>query len=1341
MEAPPSPPRAGSEASPAHDSPSAEPPPPVHSHDSSLPPAPAMASAAVGLEQPPPKPVASIFTKEGLQKCKEQQQQPPQRPKRSTRKKEPQIPPPAPSTAAALTPPDSAQETVPDAPAPTTKAKKSRAKGGAAKAASTGKAKRKKNDPDSDGNYSPKIAPSLLPSAPRPSRTIKKQEVQIPNPTDVASDSPADGPASAMEEDNSSTAIDLNHTRRKRRKKSPEVNPELGVPQFVPSIPETQEDVDMEDIPEAEDQPSSKVDAASLLEVIGENKHIPDSVSQQPLPQPQLQDAPPQVPKQHPTALPPVAPKVVHPFFSGGVKKAETKSTHPFFAPGGTKKQVPPPIPDTAPVSSNAPVNKPKPINREFTPITTNTNTQLPLRTILSPISNRALKVPGLIDAPWPDKLQRHARGLDYPTDTSHLLQNLSINLPTQRKLKERRVEILKGEDLLENYARSLHIPECQSRISQPRYVEDEYFRVSSTLRLPSREIMTGSQLQDAIRQRTAARLPFPGKSASLRARESSPDSEDSGQEKSHKKTVHSGVLYLYELLYSMLTPFDKGRNESQLWTQKYAPQHSEDVLQVGKEPAILRDWLIKLMVETGYENPGSKKKRKTKKKDAGVPGGARAAGNKRRRKKKRAKGDGLDDFLADSDEEQDEMDEITDPEDNDSANDLIRPIPGVFGMQVKKSTIRTSDKIASVKAELGYIPGSGSYTGGGGNGKMVNAVVISGPSGCGKTAAVYAAAKELGFQVFEVNAGSRRNGKDVLDQVGEMSRTHLVHQQQQQSKPETSFFKPGGNKAKTAKVEEVIEKAQQTQSLILIEEADILYEEDKQFWFTVMGLIEQSKRPVIITCNDETLLPLSSLSLHAVLRLSPPPPDLAIDYLLLIAANEGHLLQREEVSVLYRGLGGDLRGAITQLNFWCQMGVGDRRAGLDWLLQRFPVGCDIDNKGEIKRVVSINTYIGGMGWIPQEVQDDGVSPCECRARVLSEDQIWRGVWEEWGVDLPSDEGFGGITRGMQQWSDQVANLEGADAKRHAEQAFSMYAEALSDVDIYAGKAIGIAGWEHEILDPTILPTCKQSPDELQGYIPLAKTGPWPSSQSCRNTCTDMAMTIRSLARRHLADETHSLLSKNSRDHHPINPPIPPITSEQIIATIANRHYNHLPAAATPKPIHKSHLRDAFAHLVAPSPSAPCYSFSHISSSSGQSFSSSSSSSSSAPLSSCANIAIGTSPPTLPSLFNAQYGTNIISTLVHGPLQRLTCEVAPYVRQIVRGEQAAMDVSGGAGGLLSNAKRSTRASRAAAAEASGGGVIMRPRRRGGYFPRANARLMLASGWFGGQGERGAATAT
>jgi DNA polymerase III delta prime subunit len=59
---------------------------------------------------------------------------------------------------------------------------------------------------------------------------------------------------------------------------------------------------------------------------------------------------------------------------------------------------------------------------------------------------------------------------------------------------------------------------------------------------------------------------------------------------------------------------------------------------------------------------------------------------------------------------------------------------------------------------------------------QLCHAMLIVGPPGCGKTASVYALAEELGFNVLEVNASSKRNGKSVLSQLHEATQSHTLN-------------------------------------------------------------------------------------------------------------------------------------------------------------------------------------------------------------------------------------------------------------------------------------------------------------------------------------------------------------------------------------------------------------------------------------------------------------------------------------------------------------------------------------------------------------------------------------
>jgi hypothetical protein len=100
-------------------------------------------------------------------------------------------------------------------------------------------------------------------------------------------------------------------------------------------------------------------------------------------------------------------------------------------------------------------------------------------------------------------------------------------------------------------------------------------------------------------------------------------------------------------------------------------------------------------------------------------------------------------------------------------------------------------------------------------------------------------------------------------------------------------------------------------QSVILLDEVDILFEEEGTFWPAVVSLIATSHRPVILTCNgtssycrrhrydirlgysltrmsDPERVPLAQLPLQAILQFEPPASHLAIPYLEAIAEHEG---------------------------------------------------------------------------------------------------------------------------------------------------------------------------------------------------------------------------------------------------------------------------------------------------------------------------------------------------------------------------------------------------------------------------------------------------------------------
>ncbi|KAI1654584.1 P-loop containing nucleoside triphosphate hydrolase protein [Daldinia decipiens] len=595
------------------------------------------------------------------------------------------------------------------------------------------------------------------------------------------------------------------------------------------------------------------------------------------------------------------------------------------------------------------------------------------------------VKVPGAQHPAWPSKEAAHVRG-DIPQPYETCEDVSSKYLLKARKAKGQQVRISESESILNQVVSNLNLKQLAEELKA--YDNNEFHPPPAVLRIPGRHFESGKNLQARI---------F-GELKTLH-----PCGDD--------PKAHPAITHAYNSIEKGLSAFDRSTCETSSWAQKYAPSSAERVLQSGREAELLRDWLENLKVlavDTGTIDSGTKPK---------------AIASTKGKGKRKKKSDG---FIVFSDEEADELSEISDASGDWSAS-------GSHG-NAKKTMMR-----------------SGSHRDSRDGGRFVNAVVLSGPHGCGKTATVYAIAKELDFEVFEINSGARRNGKDVLEKVGDMTRNHLVQHhhkndsQREEVIPEdevdrdlksgkqgtmTAFFKPNpalvqkpAKSADLSSVKEVKKPSKtQKQSLILLEEVDVLYEEDKQFWNTVISMILQSKRPFVMTCNDEALVPLQSLNLHGIFRFSSPTKDLAVDLLLLIAANEGHALRRHAVETLYDSRGHDLRASITELNYWCQIGVGDAQGGFNWFYPRWPKGSDVDEGGDTIRVVSQDTYQAGMGWLNR---DSAVSNSLLRS---AQEELHQQAFCNWSFDVyescPYDDFVSRATIAIEQGSSAKERLE-----------------------------------------------------------------------------------------------------------------------------------------------------------------------------------------------------------------------------------------------------------------------------------------------------------------------------
>jgi hypothetical protein len=294
----------------------------------------------------------------------------------------------------------------------------------------------------------------------------------------------------------------------------------------------------------------------------------------------------------------------------------------------------------------------------------------------------------------------------------------------------------------------------------------------------------------------------------------------------------------------------------------------------------------------------------------------------------------------------------------------------------------------------------------------------------------------------------------------------------------------------------------EQKQSLILIEEVDIIYKEDTQFWPTIVGLIQTSKRPIIMTCSDESVIDLSQLSLHGVLRLTPPPVDIAVDYMLLVAACEGHVLERPAVHSLYETRKQDLRASLTELNYWCQFGVGSVKGGLDWFYSRFPSGSDCDEYGNTIRVVSEGAYQLGMGCFSQDVLESHVH------RLDIEEQTLHQAWDEWQLDTADWQENSGVST----WAEKLDRND----FRTSLFMYEDFAETMSDADLCSHGALA-SDLKVTLSTTTLTPSSKTLDDYVLPHKVVDSSQPLDSRTSIR----DLSLWLRSRARSYLHVNQH----------------------------------------------------------------------------------------------------------------------------------------------------------------------------------------------------------------------------
>jgi DNA polymerase III delta prime subunit len=233
------------------------------------------------------------------------------------------------------------------------------------------------------------------------------------------------------------------------------------------------------------------------------------------------------------------------------------------------------------------------------------------------------------------------------------------------------------------------------------------------------------------------------------------------------------------------------------------------------------------------------------------------------------------------------------------------------------------------------------------------NAIILNGSTGCGKTSSVYCVANILNCKVFEVNTSNVRCKSQILqDLVGVLSSHHVVSR----SKDSAPSVKADSAKSKTAekltpitnKIDGFFIKSRTTSdastnprkrrqdtpnttpttnanpveavnlkisknSLILFDDIDVVLKDDKDFWSVINFFIKKSKKPIVLTCNDEFIVQKLSLNIEEI-KFERPSPSYSLNYLKTICLCEGLYVDSDYLEGLLKMTDFDLRKAILQL-------------------------------------------------------------------------------------------------------------------------------------------------------------------------------------------------------------------------------------------------------------------------------------------------------------------------------------------------------------------------------------------------------------------------------------------